>query len=311
MKKYLCFILFLSTIASLSAQQIISGKADKAEYMIGDRIEYSFSIPQTKDNVVLSTEYKFSDTLNMVSQSCDTNNGKINYHFTFASFVEGNVVLPKYIMYKHSGASALYSVNPPIVKVTIPVIDTVNIEAKPLKGIMKAPITFKEILPFCIGIVVLAGIIVGIIYYIKYLKKRKQNALLNKKEKKVLVAEDIEALNALNALREEHYIEKNQTKQHYISLTDILWQYIYRRFDVNAFEMTSGQIIDSLRNGEIKHEDLEKLSDIFSVADFVKFAKHNPSGVENLRVMQESVDFVNATKRIPVAELEKEKEDKI
>lgn len=311
MKKYLCFILFLSTIASLSAQQIISGKADKAEYMIGDRIEYSFSIPQTKDNVVLSTEYKFSDTLNMVSQSCDTNNGKINYHFTFASFVEGNVVLPKYIIYKHSGASALYSVNPPIVKVTIPVIDTVNIEAKPLKGIMKAPITFKEILPFCIGIVVLAGIIVGIIYYIKYLKKRKQNALLNKKEKKVLVAEDIEALNALNALREEHYIEKNQTKLHYISLTDILWQYIYRRFDVNAFEMTSGQIIDSLRNGEIKHEDLEKLSDIFSVADFVKFAKHNPSGVENLRVMQESVDFVNATKRIPVAELEKEKEDKI
>lgn len=311
MKKYLCFILFLSTIASLSAQQIISGKADKAEYMIGDRIEYSFSIPQTKDNVVLSTEYKFSDTLNMVSQSCDTNNGKINYHFTFASFVEGNVVLPKYIIYKHSGASALYSVNPPIVKVTIPVIDTVNIEAKPLKGIMKAPITFKEILPFCIGIVVLAGIIVGIIYYIKYLKKRKQNALLNKKEKKVLVAEDIEALNALNALREEHYIEKNQTKQHYISLTDILWQYIYRRFDVNAFEMTSGQIIDSLRYGEIKHEDLEKLSDIFSVADFVKFAKHNPSGVENLRVMQESVDFVNATKRIPVAELEKEKEDKI
>lgn len=311
MKKYLCFILFLSTIASLSAQQIISGKADKAEYMIGDRIEYSFSIPQTKDNVVLSTEYKFSDTLNMVSQSCDTNNGKINYHFTFASFVEGNVVLPKYIIYKHSGASALYSVNPPIVKVTIPVIDTVNIEAKPLKGIMKAPITFKEILPFCIGIVVLAGIIVGIIYYIKYLKKRKQNALSNKKEKKVLVAEDIEALNALNALREEHYIEKNQTKQHYISLTDILWQYIYRRFDVNAFEMTSGQIIDSLRNGEIKHEDLEKLSDIFSVADFVKFAKHNPSGVENLRVMQESVDFVNATKRIPVAELEKEKEDKI
>lgn len=311
MKKYLCFILFLSTIASLSAQQIISGKADKAEYMIGDRIEYSFSIPQTKDNVVLSTEYKFSDTLNMVSQSCDTNNGKINYHFTFASFVEGNVVLPKYIIYKHSGANALYSVNPPIVKVTIPVIDTVNIEAKPLKGIMKAPITFKEILPFCIGIVVLAGIIVGIIYYIKYLKKRKQNALLNKKEKKDLVAEDIEALNALNALREEHYIEKNQTKQHYISLTDILWQYIYRRFDVNAFEMTSGQIIDSLRNGEIKHEDLEKLSDIFSVADFVKFAKHNPSGVENLRVMQESVDFVNATKRIPVAELEKEKEDKI
>lgn len=311
MKKYLCFILFLSTIASLSAQQIISGKADKAEYMIGDRIEYSFSIPQTKDNVVLSTEYKFSDTLNMVSQSCDTNNGKINYHFTFASFVEGNVVLPKYIIYKHSDANALYSVNPPIVKVTIPVIDTVNIEAKPLKGIMKVPITFKEILPFCIGIVVLAGIIVGIIYYIKYLKKRKQNALLNKKEKKVLVAEDIEALNALNALREEHYIEKNQTKLHYISLTDILWQYIYRRFDVNAFEMTSGQIIDSLRNGEIKHEDLEKLSDIFSVADFVKFAKHNPSGVENLRVMQESVDFVNATKRIPVAELEKEKEDKI
>ncbi|MCQ2326806.1 MAG: hypothetical protein MJZ71_04520 [Bacteroidales bacterium] len=311
MKKYLCFILFLSTIASLSAQQIISGKADKAEYMIGDRIEYSFSIPQTRDNVVLSTEYKFSDTLNMVSQSCDTNNGKINYHFTFASFVEGNVVLPKYIIYKHSGANALYSVNPPIVKVTIPVIDTVNIEAKPLKGIMKAPITFKEILPFCIGIVVLAGIIVGIIYYIKYLKKRKQNALLNKKEKKVLVAEDIEALNALNALREEHYIEKNQTKLHYISLTDILWQYIYRRFDVNAFEMTSGQIIGSLRNGEIKHEDLEKLSDIFSVADFVKFAKHNPSGVENLRVMQESVDFVNATKRIPVAELEKEKEDKI
>lgn len=311
MKKYLCFILLLGAISSVFAQQTLNGKADKAEYMIGDRIEYSFSIPQAKDNVVLSTEYKFSDTLNMVSQACDTSNGKVNYHFTFASFVEGNIVLPKYIIYKHSGASAMYSVNPPIVKITVPVIDTINIEAKPLKGIMKTPITFKEILPFAIGLIVLAGIVVGIIYYIRYLKKRKQNALLNKKEKKALVAEDIEALNALNALREEHYIEKNQTKQHYISLTDILWQYIYRRFDVNAFEMTSGQIIDSLRNGEIKHEDLEKLSDIFNIADFVKFAKHNPSGVENLRVMQESVDFVNATKRVQNTETSKEKEDNI
>ncbi|MCF0209921.1 MAG: hypothetical protein HUK18_01155 [Bacteroidales bacterium] len=309
MKKLLCLILSFNIVVLSFAQQTLNGKSDKTEYMIGDRIEYSFSIPLPKENVVVSTEYKFSDTINLISQKSDTNNGKINYHFTFASFVEGNINLPQYTIYKHSGAVPLYVVNAGLIRIKTPAIDTINIEVKPLKDIIKTPITFKETLPFGIGVIVVALLVFAIIYYLKHRKTKETK--IEKREKHPPIAEDIEALNALNALRAEHYIEKNQTKLHYISLTDILWKYIFRRFNINAFEMTSGEIITALQKTETKEENIKTLKEIFETADYVKFAKHIPSDVENLRIMESSVSFINATKRQTIEDSQNNKEEKI
>ena len=64
---YILFIV-LCFVETLSAQKVLTGRTDgnKAEYMIGDRIDYSFSVPKQKFGTVLSTEYSFSDTFNFI-----------------------------------------------------------------------------------------------------------------------------------------------------------------------------------------------------------------------------------------------------
>lgn len=307
---YILFVM-LCFVETLSAQKLLTGKTsgNKAEYLIGDRIEYSFSIPKQKFETVLSTDYSFSDTLNLISQRTDTTEKEFVYHFVFSSFVGGEIKLPVYAIYRQSTTDRLYSISSPMIRVNLPQIDTVNVEVKALKSIEKVPITFREILPIGIAIIVLVALIVAIVYTVKYLRKKKENrqtAMPTIEQ----IPEDVEALKSLEVLQQAHYIENNRVKQHYILLTDIVWKYIFRRFGVNAFEMTSKQIIESLQQEQINMEDIERLRYLFSIADLVKFAKHQPTINENLSTMQSSKDFVLSTKRVEEKSENKEGEVK-
>ena len=167
---------------------------------------------------------------------------------------------------------------------------------------MKSPFTLKEVLPFSIGGLIFAGIIVAVIYFIRH-KDRRPKILQPKPE--VIIPEDEEALSNLTRLKQARLLETGQEKQHYIALSEILWQYIYRRFDVNAFEMTTGQIMESLEDKDLSVSNKNKLNNIFSTSDLAKFAKYIPDTRTNLNLLQDSEDFIKDTKRV-IAENETE-----
>ncbi len=78
-------------------------------------------------------------------------------------------------------------------------------------------------------------------------------------------------------------------KTYYTRLTDTLRKYIQERFGFNAMEMTSSQIIDNLQQtGDRKM--LDELTELFSTADLVKFAKYSTLINEN------AVNFIDSTK---------------
>lgn len=300
----------LSIISLASFADNINGKVEKTKYMIGDRIEYSFQVPINKQRLNSITTFAFSDSLQMINQKIDTiKNGDksfLQFSYSFVSFVAGTYNLPTYLVYENSSTTPLYNIIAPTIEITTPKIDTVKIAVKPIKSILKVPLTFKEILPFAIGVIVLVAIIFGIIYYFKHRGKKPKIILPNKKEK--ILPEDVIALRELEKLKSEHLIERNETKQHYIYLTDILWYYIDRRFNVNAIEKTSSQIIEDLQQTDLKEEERKRLNDIFIVADLVKFAKYNPDNVTNLNAMQESATFINNTKKT-ITEKEENKDE--
>lgn len=311
MKKYLLYISFVFVCLFGYAQKHIVGKTDKTSYMLGDKINYSFSIPKPTFDIVLNTPYQFSDTLTLISQQTDTLKDKLIYNFVFTSFANGEVTLPEYLLYKQGSTKPLYSVAPPIIKVNFPAIDTLNIDVKELKPIQKVPVTFAEVIRV-IGLVVgIAIVILLIVFLVRYLKKRskcKQQPI--PVPEIVLEVEDVEALKSLEALDKANYILKNQIKQHYILLTDILWRYIFRRFDINAFEMTSRQIIDELQTKNISLENMTKVRRLFEIADLVKFAKHQPTTTENASVMQEAKDFIVSNGHVVKQEDEQTKDNK-
>lgn len=132
-------------------------------------------------------------------------------------------------------------------------------------------------------------------YYFKYVRKGKNPF---KHEKKRLPPYE-EAMQRLKLLKAQQLWQNNQEKEYYTALTDILREYIDRRFSINAVEMTSTQILESLKqNPETKLVN-DQLSEILVIADFVKFAGQRPLADDNERSMARAESFVEATKPAP------------
>ena len=84
-------------------------------------------------------------------------------------------------------------------------------------------------------------------------------------------------------------------KTYYTRLTDTLRQYIRDRFGFNAMEMTSREIIERLQiAGDSKM--LDELTELFTTADLVKFAKYSTLINENDLNLVNAVNFIDSTK---------------
>lgn len=104
------------------------------------------------------------------------------------------------------------------------------------------------------------------------------------------------AIAKLSRLREEQLCEQGLQKEYYTRLTDILREYLDRRFGINAMEMTSTQIRQALNSskGEIMSKEL--VEQVLEIADFVKFAKAQPLGDDNIKAYEAARKFVEDTK---------------
>ena len=117
-----------------------------------------------------------------------------------------------------------------------------------------------------------------------------------------------EAMINLRNLKAAQLWQQGQEKEYFTGLTDILRVYIDRRFDINAVEMTSSQIIDTLKKNEETKAVNEQLEMILEIADIVKFANARPLADDNEAAYQRAVNFVEATR--PVETEKKEEETK-
>lgn len=108
------------------------------------------------------------------------------------------------------------------------------------------------------------------------------------------------AMQQLNALKNQKLCEHGHEKEYYTRLTEILRVYLQRRFDINAMEMTSTQIMREIS----RHEDIKPSSplmkQILEIADFVKFANIRPMPDDNIKSFNMAVQFVEATKPVEV-----------
>lgn len=144
-------------------------------------------------------------------------------------------------------------------------------------------------------LVLVAAIVAFIIYRIKKGKPIMPPLIPQKK----LLPPYEEAVAALSDLKSATLWEKGQEKEYYTRLTDILRRYIDRRFDVNAMEMTTSQILSLLEHDDVKDAKSE-LAKILNLSDFVKFAKMRPLADENEQSYLLAKEFLEKTKPIEV-----------
>ena len=123
------------------------------------------------------------------------------------------------------------------------------------------------------------------------------------------VRPDILALQALERLRLKKLWQEGKIKQFYTELTEIIRTYLEGRYEVNAMEMVSSDILEELSSKEIPHEMREKLRELLLIADLVKFAKWDPMPTDHDLCFKNAREFVEKTAEI-ISNENKSKEPK-
>ena len=189
-------------------------------------------------------------------------------------------------------------------------IDFKQLQINEIKPIRKAPFVWTDFL-WILWLVLGAALLLALIGLIIYLivKKKKKGYIF---KPPVVLPAHVRAAKELDKLKSEKIWQQGREKEFYSKLTDILRRYIYEREGINAMEMTSGEILNNIRQITDVDSIYDNLKQILSTADLVKFAKYKPYPDENDLSMVNAYFFVNQTKEpdpIPTKE-ELNKEDK-
>lgn len=286
-------------------------RLDSTSLLMGKTTALHLEITQDKDARgffpneqadTLNAMVEIAERLKADTTDLGNNRIQINRDLIIQSFDSGLWVI-KPIPYVVNGDTAFC--NQLTLKV-LPVDVSQMKDIHDIKPVEDVPFNLLDWLPdywwaWLLGLLLIGG---GIWVYRKYYKKG-INPL--KPSKKRLPPYE-EAMINLQNLKAAQLWQRGQEKEYFTGLTDILRVYIDRRFDINAVEMTSSQIIDTLKKNDETKAVNEQLEMILEVADIVKFANARPLADDNEVAYQRAVNFVEATR--PVEQPEKKEEVK-
>jgi len=295
----IAFILIGSELGAQNAEAY--SKLDTNAIMIGDQIGLELSI-KLPSNFIIHWPIigdTITENIEVISRTgIDTifNDNQIilRQQLKITSFDSGYFELPPLsFVFGKKGDSLTFISNSQtlFLHVYTPEVDTSQ-AFKEIKGPYSEPYTFMEILPWVLGgLAIILLIAFGIWYFIRI---RKNKPVFASKPKPLKPAQEV-ALEKLETLRLEKLWQKGDLKKYHSLLTDIIREYLHRRFNFDAPEMTSEEIILELNNHKVNAEVLNKINAAFQLSDLVKFAKAQPTALENDLSLSHCVDFVNET----------------
>lgn len=313
MKKILLLVtaLFVSLAVMQAAPVTVTAKLDSTTLLMGKVTALHVQVVQPKGTVgffPLDRQDTVSAMVEIAGRpAADTvdlgnNRMQVTRDIILQAFDSGMYVIPavKYVVGKDT-----FQAKQLALKVMPVNVDSLT-DVHDIKPVVEIPFSVLDMVPDVIArfwwawLLALLLLAFAAFAYFKWYKKG-VNPL--KPERKRLPPYE-EAMINLRNLKARQLWQQGQEKEYFTALTDILRVYIDRRFHVNAVEMTSTEIIATLRENEETRAVNEQLSMILEVADFVKFAGARPLADDNERAYQRAVDFVEATKPVSVEEPE-------
>ena len=261
-----------------------------------------FAFPQLQDTLMEGVEIVRGwhlDTLNLKKGKNGTPNVyDLRGGIVITSFDQGQYALPPLSMQRMTkdGVVDTLVFDSQLLDVKTMPVDTASFQLHDIKGQIKYPITFKEVLPWVGAVVGILGVIALIVWLvIRYSKKRGAEA--EKKEPAHIVA-----FRKLDKYKGNKMWAPEKQKAFYSGVTDALREYIDARYDIGAMEMTTAEIMKELKKTDISEELQIGLKELFERADYVKFAKYIASDEENAAALPLAVRFVASTYQMEVEE---------
>ncbi len=302
MKKYIS-ILLLSTLSifQLLGQNVkVEAKIDSLQILIGEQAKVELQVAIDANQRVVFPVYpdtlvKGVEVLDVSKPDTQFLNNKqrllISQEYTITSFDSALYYLPPMMV---DVDNKQYASNALALKVYSIPVDTLNPEAFfGQKTVMNPDFVWGDWWLTIVFAFLVIPFILILIYLITRIRDNKP--IIRKVKVEPKLPPHQAAMLEIDRIKNEKIWQKGDPKVYYTQLTDVIRTYIRDRFDFNAMEMTSSEIIDHLLNENDK-DALKDLKELFETADLVKFAKHNPLMNENDANLVNAIEFVDETK---------------
>ena len=286
---------------------VVTAHVEPDSIMIGDRFDYVIDVEKDLVQVIDFPVFDPRDGKVELVEDCpvdtlerDGRRLKIRKRYRMAAFEEG--------MYNLGTAAVLYadknildtlrSRDSVYLEVATFQIDSTSQSIYDLKPQKTLPFQLREIKVYLLwGLALLLLLAAGAYALYRWLAKRgKRFGDLFKPAPPL--PPHVAAIQALETLHNQKLWQNNRHKQYYSGMTDILRTYIAARWGVGALEMTSDEIIESMRGEELPDKARMDLTSILRDADLVKFAKATPDAEQNESDYLKAYYFVEETKLV-------------
>jgi hypothetical protein len=303
---FVLFIAFLACICREANAQSIQAEAKLKQYTIkiGDQTKLFLSVHQpAKEHVNFP---KLADTLtgkvlvvnsnkpDTVYDQNDRNELTVTQSYTITCFDAGTYMLPPFAI---GTAGGVVQTNELTLQVETVKVDTTK-AIYDIKRPLAVNYTFLDWLhdnwQWVVFPVLGIALIVGLLVYFLSRPKAEPVARFIKQS----APPHVIALNKLKELRDKKLWQQDEVKQYYIELSDIIREYLEKRYVIKTHEKTTDEIFAGLKYMDVSDENRGKLRQILVLADLVKFAKEKPLPAENEESIEIALDFVTATQQV-------------
>lgn len=278
----------------------VSSSIDTTQIRVGEEIIYSIMVEADSTALVLFPEGQSFNPLEVIeSYEPDTTRiqDKIRLikKYGLTQFDSGSYMLPSQRIVIDNKPFNTDSVRVEVANVVVDTLKQKMFHIKPAFEIEEPGFDFEKLGYWLLPILVIIAL--GLFLYFRRRKKKREEA-----EQQLPPYE--EAIEALKELDHSHFLENDNSKRYYSSLTEILKRYIGREVDDSALESTSNELIERLilhkdsGNFDFDSETIKKIDKILKRADLIKFAKMKEQEGQ-AKVDRSAVEeIINETKEI-------------
>ncbi len=310
MKRLYMLTILLASLTAM-AQVKVEMSLEPMELLVGEQSAITLSVTAKEGQQVQFPDYQYTAPLipgvevlemkDLDTIRLDDQRVRLTRIYTITSFDDSLYYLqPMEVKvdgktYKASGRFGL--------KVLTIEVDTVHPnQFFPPKGVQNNPFLWSEWAPFFWLALLVLLLIAGVTYL--YMRLRDNKPVITRIRFVRHVPPHQKAMMQISKIKGEHVDIGGDQKEYYTRLTDTLRVYLEERFGIKAMEMTTGEIMERLRQEEDQSK-INELRDLLETADLVKFAKHTALLNERDRNMASVVEFIEATKSDETATVER------
>lgn len=294
-------ILLFAVAANMRAQVTVEAAIDSLQLLIGEQAKVRLEVSMDADGrlslpVIKDTLTRGVEVLDIAKPDTQLLNGDkrwlITQEYTITSFDSALYYLPPFEVWVDSN---VYRSQALALKVYSIPVDTLHPDQffGP-KSIQPVLLVWSDIAPLVFSFLLM--LVLGAVSAFFIVRYRDNKPIIKIIKITPKLPPHQEAMKKIEEIKANKAWRREDPKQYYTELTDVIRVYIKERFGFNAMEMTSSEIIEHLLQEKNK-ESIADLKLLFETADLVKFAKHAPLMNENDMNLVNAVDFINQTKR--------------